>query len=353
MTRRFPNPSDTDITMKHSAQLAWWSALVASTLAVAGCFGAPEECRGCIAALLDAGPLDVPSTDLPMGTGGDGSGGMVVGTGGMGTGGMASGGMGTGGRGTGGMGGMATGGAGGMGMGGASIDADMLVWYKFDSNANDSAMYGGTARNATTTNAGSGAAAYSTNTRKVGTASLNLNGSSSANGGYATVPNLTSQLSGAVTIAFWVNVRGNQNWQRVFDFGTMAGTPMIYMFLTTNQAATTPNSVRFSISTTGNGANEQSINQTTPAVLSTGAWHHIAIVLPAGATYTGTMYIDGAVAGTNNAMTLHPSDIAMPNAFIGRSQWANDPLFNGYIDDFRIYRKALTAAEVTALVAVQ
>jgi hypothetical protein len=87
---------------------------------------------------------------------------------------------------------------------------------------------------------------------------------------------------------------------------------------------------------------EQQISST--ARLSTGAWHHIAVVLDAGATYTGTLYIDGAVAGTNAAMTIRPSNIGnTPNNWIGRSAFVADPYFAGLIDDFRIYNRALTA----------
>ncbi len=144
-----------------------FGSLVGLTVTVAamglsGCLGAPEQCRGCLAALADAGPYVAPRVDAGVGTGGGvvgtggvtgsggspgtggsgsggmlgtggtatggaGTGGMATGgaaTGGMGTGGAATGGMGTGGMGTGGMGtgGAATGGAGtgGVGTGGAA-----------------------------------------------------------------------------------------------------------------------------------------------------------------------------------------------------------------------------------------
>jgi hypothetical protein len=121
------------------------------------------------------------------------------------------------------------------------------------------------------------------------------------------------------------------------------------MFLTAQQAQTTPNSVRFAISTAGNGA-EEVINMTTPAVLSAGVWHHVAVTLGAGTTYTGTLYIDKAVAGTNTGMTLRPSNLGnTPNNWLGRSQFPVDPMFDGLVDDFRIYSRALSTAEITAL----
>jgi hypothetical protein len=49
-------------------------------------------------------------------------------------------------------------------------------------------------------------------------------------------------------------------------------------------------------------------------------------------------------------MTLHPSNLGnTTNNWIARSQFAVDPLFDGFIDDFRIYSRALSAAEIAAL----
>ena len=82
-------------------------------------------------------------------------------------------------------------------------------------------------------------------------------------------------------------------------------------------------------------------------------WHHVVVVLPAGSPYTGTLYLDGMAVATNTMMTLHPMDVGVTTMnWLGRSQFSN-PYFNGSLDDFRIYRRALTAAEVTALFGVQ
>ena len=56
--------------MKPFATFTCWSALVASTLALAGCFGAPEQCSGCIASVFDGSPPDESSPDVPVATGG-------------------------------------------------------------------------------------------------------------------------------------------------------------------------------------------------------------------------------------------------------------------------------------------
>jgi hypothetical protein len=54
--------------------------------------------------------------------------------------------------------------------------------------------------------------------------------------------------------------------------------------------------------------------------------------------------------GTNTAMTLKPSSLGSTTQnWIGRSMFSADPYLDGQIDDFRIYDRALSAAEVQAL----
>jgi hypothetical protein len=354
----------------------------ATTLALAGggCFAPPEACNECRAPGSDAatdglgaaghfgtggtvgiggspGNGGAPGTGGTTGAGGStGTGGMVVvGTGGstMGTGGVVgTGGMvvvGTGGTmGTGGV--VGTGGTVGTGGSGGTIDVALVDWYQMDETSGTTAAdSSGHGRTAALMAMNGGTAAFST-THKVGTGALNLTSTSATLGGFAIVP-ASLQTMGAtteITIACWVNVRNARLWERVFDFGS--SSTGAYMFLTTHEQQTTPNAPRFAITTSGN-AGEQAINMTTPAALSLNTWHHLAVVLAAGTpTYTGTLYIDKVAVGSNTAMTLRPSSLASTtNNWIGRSQFAVDPLFDGLIDDFRIYSRALTATEIAAL----
>jgi hypothetical protein len=247
-----------------------------------------------------------------------------------------------------GMGGSGTGGA-SMGGAGGTVDAALVAWYQLDEAGGTTAVdSSGHARNATLSALGGGTATFST-THKVGTGALDLAGSSSTVGGFATLP-ASLQAMGAtteITIACWVNVRTERAFERVFDFSNSVSTG--FMYLTTAQGVTAPNSPRFVITLTDR-TGEQIIDMTTPAVLSVNTWHHIAVVLGTGNPYTGTLYIDKAVAGRNTAMTLRPSTVGNTvNNWIGRSPFANDPLFDGLIDDFRIYSRALSAPEIAAL----
>jgi Concanavalin A-like lectin/glucanases superfamily len=142
------------------------------------------------------------------------------------------------------------------------------------------------------------------------------------------------------TIATWVNRASTtgQTWARVFDFGT--GT-QANMFLTVNAGGA---GLRFAITTNGGGA-EQRI--TAAPQLPTG-WHHVAVTKSGT---TGTLWLDGAPVGTNTSLTLSPSSLGQTaNNWIGRSQYA-DPLLNATVDDFHIYDRALTQAEIQSLLA--
>jgi hypothetical protein len=296
------------------------------------------------------------------GTGGGSGGGGTGGAGGTGTGG-GSGGSGTGGAGTGGRGG--TGGKGGAG-GTGGADLDLVLWYKFDESSGTTAADSSTSASGThdgklATYGTDGSAAFSTD-HQVGTHALNLmpaTSDPSSGGGYVTVPALQTLAPNALTIAVWVNLADatpTQNWERIFDFGAdTSSTTGPYCYMTARSTSTnTP--VRFGISPSGRTTNMQRLEGTS--ALTANVWHHIAIVLPAGSTYTGTMYIDGVVVATNDAMTLHMSDLATTtNNWIGRSTFGGsaggDPFFYGSLDDFRVYKRALSQQEISALFALR
>jgi uncharacterized protein len=141
----------------------------------------------------------------------------------------------------------------------------------------------------------------------------------------------------AYSVATWVRVDALATWSRIFDFGT--GTTA-NMFLTPMSGAGT---LRYAI-TAGGSDGEQQIN--APA-LATGVWKHVAVTY---ADRLAVLYVDGQEVGRNAAVDVQPLWFAddVKNNYIGKSQYA-DPYLKGAVDDFRIYGRALSAQEVSAL----
>jgi hypothetical protein len=163
---------------------------------------------------------------------------------------------------------------------------------------------------------------------------LSLNGA----GSYATLPPDLMADVGDFTIAAWVYWNAARTGERVFDLGSNIDH---YMMLTARGGT---GFVRFAVTVNG-VTGEQTIDGTT--ALATRQWVHLAVTLSGG---VGTLYLNGRAAGTNPAILFAPFRVGGTSQnWIGRSQYATDPTFNGMIDDFRIYRNALGAAEIATL----
>jgi hypothetical protein len=60
--------------------------------------------------------------------------------------------------------------------------------------------------------------------------------------------------------------------------------------------------------------------------------------------------MDGKVADENTTAVLVPSDLGVTTQnWLGLSQYPADPFFVGSLDEFRIYNKVLSGAEVRFL----
>lgn len=304
--------------------------------------------------------------DIPLGSGGaPGSGGVAPGTGGAIDAAIATGGV-SGSGGKVGSGGAATGGAtatGGTTATGGATTADarttpdaspllngLVAYYTFDSASGtdlpDSSGKGnvgklsiGTLSDGSTPTA----TGYELVTGKVGKA-LALH---KAGLGYVKVPVEAFANATDITIALWVNVTTSQNWQRILDVGvdakisqnTQTGTK--YLNLVPKNDGS---NMLFSITTNGYGS-EQTL---TAGNAATGTWTHIAVVLVAGGG--GKLYVNGAQVNANTSLSLRASDLgAIDYAFIGKSQFSADPWFDGSVDEFRVYNRALSASQIQDL----
>lgn len=156
---------------------------------------------------------------------------------------------------------------------------------------------------------------------------------------YATLPTgSVSGLTGDYTVSAWVNPASNASWQRLFDIGSSSNASM---FLTLNDGT----ELRYAITTSGAGG-EQRLNSSSKT-LPLNQWSLVTVTV---AGTTGTLYVNGQVVATNANLTIHPSAFGQSTRnYIGKSQYSGDPALNATVDDFNIYSRALSAAEVGAL----
>lgn len=146
---------------------------------------------------------------------------------------------------------------------------------------------------------------------------------------------LPDAVANASTFAAWVKWNGGADWQRLFDFGSNTTK---YLFLTPRANT---GGMRFAIK---NGGTEQQIN--APSALPTNSWVHVAVTLDG---QRGVLYQNGLPIATNAALTIRPWQLLTRSNYVGASQFAPDPLFNGRVDSFRIFGRALSAAEIKNL----
>lgn len=151
---------------------------------------------------------------------------------------------------------------------------------------------------------------------------------------------LPSQLCQTEDFTFsgWVYSTKEDWWQRIFDLGdgeaksafltNCGGTGVLRFDLTNGQ--------------TGFYLDDNSI-------LPVNQWHHIAVSMKHDGS--AALYLDGKLASMQNAGNLKfmLSDFAGTNNYLGKSQYAADALFEGYMDDITFYGKALTAQEIEQL----
>jgi hypothetical protein len=161
---------------------------------------------------------------------------------------------------------------------------------------------------------------------------------------------------GAVSLEIWATPQENRNWARLVDMGTSDGGE--------DTSGGAPNS-SYVIMLPQNGINGRAAASTHsaagepfafgPAALAPNIRHHMVATFDqndqgGGARPNGTLslYIDNAAPVLAQIQPgLFLDLITDDNNWLGRAQWP-DPLYDGLIDEFRIYNHALTAAEVAA-----
>ncbi|MGP3957707.1 family 43 glycosylhydrolase [Nonomuraea sp. 3N208] len=222
----------------------------------------------------------------------------------------------------------------------AAIPADLLLHYTFDEKggtvARDASGRGNDGSYERTPAWGDGV--HGASFQMVGGAGT------STTAPYVTIPNGVLKDVSDVTVAFHVkwNASTPAN-QWIYGFGPDRNK---YLFTGPRNGA----GVLFSAITTGSWQAESSMRHS--AALPGGEWKHVAVTLDSAAK-TMVMCLDGVEIARAANVTVKPSDLydaaKTYGGYIGRSLYAEDPYFAGEVDDFRVYGRALSAAEIYAL----
>jgi hypothetical protein len=167
-------------------------------------------------------------------------------------------------------------------------------------------------------------------------------------GAYIDLPNgMISDLGDNATFevwAYWDGTTGS-SWQRIFDFGTSisgedwsdGGASTSYLFLTPRSG---PNTLRFGYRD-GPTAIEHVLDDAVPAL---GEERHIVAVWD-GENSTASLYVNGQLIARDTDLHVVLSLITDDNNWLGRSQWP-DAMFDGGLNELRIYDRALTWGEI-------
>lgn len=193
----------------------------------------------------------------------------------------------------------------------ALID-NILAYYKFDNNSNDSVgSNNGTDSNITyVTGKILQGAEYNASNSDISLSPVSL---SAAN---------------TFTIAGWIKLDTNNAYRVLYKSGTASNFWVIYIQNTGKLDFTVDNIAEYPGDT----------------VLSTGTWYHVAIVVNGGSMMP---YVNG-VADRASAYTLAAN--VMPSGTARFGQYgSNSYVFDGITDEFGLWDRALSGAEITSL----
>ena len=150
------------------------------------------------------------------------------------------------------------------------------------------------------------------------------------------LPNDVFAGASELTVTAWVFMTDNQQWNHLFDIGT--GTDNDLYFTFNNENGGMELGLRL------NGNAPQTLFTTT--MLPLNVWKHVAITLSSKGAF---MYVDGREVARAAGLVISPSVLGVTTSnWIGKSQFPY-PEFSGRIDEFYMYKRALTKSEIAML----
>ena len=203
-----------------------------------------------------------------------------------------------------------------------TADPDLLLDLKFDGDLTDSSV-----NNNTVTAYGN--PTFDSTIVKYGTNSIYFDGNSQ----YLSIPSTNFGALDGLTFSIWVYFTEDvRDRERIIDFGDSNYTNYIVIIRRPD------NELNFTISSCSYYfANSVTVN----------TWMHICWTIQKSPS-TWYIYINGSlqIPTTTINTSIWPNNTTLQNCYIAYTP-SPHPYFKGYIDDFRIYTRAITAEEVT------
>jgi hypothetical protein len=157
-----------------------------------------------------------------------------------------------------------------------------------------------------------------------------------------------AELNQDLTIAAWVRTTNNTRWEAVLAKYGLSGMESGYMLRVQPNGRV---NLRIGGTLLSNpyDSSLRAIPDAGSKAVNDGLWHHVAVVVRLGQDVT--FYCDGALS------SVVPAKVKAGNSgaslLVGKSPWYDYGYgFTGSLDEVRIYRAALSAADVAALARI-
>ena len=152
--------------------------------------------------------------------------------------------------------------------------------------------------------------------------------------GYVQLPNGFDSFGGGFTCEFWAYPTAVNSWARFIDFGN--GAPADNIVIARNSTTDT-----LVVHTYRGATNVGALSAAGAIALNT--WQYFVVTIDSSGY--GRIYKNGSLIA-QGALPL-PEVVSRTKCYIGKSNWAADALYKGRLDEFAIYDKCLSAAEIS------
>ncbi|MCA9262072.1 MAG: hypothetical protein KDA61_22800, partial [Planctomycetales bacterium] len=153
---------------------------------------------------------------------------------------------------------------------------------------------------------------------------------------FVTLPSAAMDFPNGFSVELWVRPTGVNNYERFLDIGRGTGEGNIVL----GRLAET-NSLFFEI--WNNQVRPEENRITIDNAITPDVWQHFAATLDSNGTMA--VYKNGVLLQTGQA-TVGPAGVTRTRNYLGRSNWAADDYFEGFMDEVVISNRVRTPAEI-------